>query len=56
MPLLPFTKPLKETINVLEIRTADDKSTKVSSSLYETQLNLLSPQLIKSQYQKLRAT
>lgn len=52
MQLLPFTTSLKETINVLEIRTADDK---ISSSLYETQLNLLPPQLIKSQYQKLRA-
>lgn len=56
MQLHPFTSSLKETINVLEIRTADDKSTEISSSLYETQLNLLPPQLIKSQYQKLRAT
>lgn len=43
MQLLPFTTSLKETINILEIRTADDKSTEVSSSLYETQLNLLPP-------------
>lgn len=56
MQLLPFTTSPKETINVLEIRTADDKSTENSSSLYETQLNLLPSQLIKSQYQKLRAT
>ena len=56
MQLHPFTSSLKETINVLEIRTADDKSTEISSSLYETQLNLLPPQLIKSQYQKLRVT